>query len=686
MSSYGSAAAVLRDTAEILRPPRRLTVPEAAEQYVYLDVPGGYSGWWSNELPHYMMEPAECLTAREYEAVIFVGPAQSGKTQMLVDNWVAHTATCDPADQMVVQTAQDTARDFSRRRIDRLITHSPDLRDKALPGHADNTYDKTWRNGAILSIGWPSKNQLAGRAIGRMALTDYDRMPEDVGGEGSPFELAKKRTTTFLSRGMTMAESSPSRPVLDPRWRPSTPHEAPPSRGILGLYNTGDRRMLYGRCPECGEYFAPAPGPEAVWIPDEGTIDDRAQGAGLICTECGAVIGQERERDFKRSARWLREGQHITPAGEVYGEPRTNRRASFWMAGWFAAFASWEGIVYAYLTAEDTYQRTGDEEALKNAHNVDMAAPYIPRAQLAERGGSEWLEERREPLERYVVPDEAAFVTAAVDVQGGEIPRFIVEVYAHGAGHEQWPIDRREIRQSDRQGPDGDPAPIDPAGHPEDWDVLTREVVEATYRTSDPETEIRPRLVAVDSGGEAGVTERAYDWWRRLRRAGQQNRVVLVKGASQRTAPRLRKSYPDSTGRKDRGAGSRGDVPVWSLNTDQLKDAVWSSLQRPEPGPGYLHIPEWLGGWWLDELLAERRTEKGWQQVRKRNEALDLSVYNRAAAIILGAEKVDWSNPPPWANRDTSPDVVSRDRRRQDQAEQQRPRHPRGRRTRMRMR
>jgi phage terminase large subunit GpA-like protein len=56
---------------------------------------------------------------------------------------------------------------------------------------------------------------------------------------------------------MTLVESSPGRDILDTKWRQSSPHEAPPTTGVLSLYNRGDRRRLYWPCPHCGEYFQP---------------------------------------------------------------------------------------------------------------------------------------------------------------------------------------------------------------------------------------------------------------------------------------------------------------------------------------------------------------------------------------------------------------------------------------------
>src|SRR3546814_10085019 len=52
---------------------------------------------------------------------------------------------------------------------------------------------------------------LAGKPIPRIALTDRDRMEDDIDGEGDPFDLATKRTTSYGSFAMTLCESSPSR-------------------------------------------------------------------------------------------------------------------------------------------------------------------------------------------------------------------------------------------------------------------------------------------------------------------------------------------------------------------------------------------------------------------------------------------------------------------------------------------
>ena len=60
--------------------------------------------------------------------------------------------------------------------------------------------------------------------------------------------MALKRTQTYKSAGICIAESSPGRDYVDGKWqrRPGS-HEAPPAAGICALYNRGDRRRLYWR-------------------------------------------------------------------------------------------------------------------------------------------------------------------------------------------------------------------------------------------------------------------------------------------------------------------------------------------------------------------------------------------------------------------------------------------------------
>ena len=172
--------------------------------------------------------------------------------------------------------------------------------------------------------------------------------------------------------------------------------------------------------------------------------------------------------------------------------------------------------------------------------------------------------------------------------------------------------------------------------------------------------------MAVDSGGEDGVTDNAYKFWRKCRRDGLGKRVYLIKGDSTRRQKLITRTHPDNTGRSDRRADARGEVPVYLLQTDLLKDQLSNNLERETPGAGYIHFPDWLGEWFYEELTYEERGSDGkWRKPGKgNNEAFDLFCYAHAIAILRGYEKIrDWEQPPAWAaSQDTNPDIIDGER------------------------
>lgn len=655
MLNQETAKAARTDSGYILRAPRRMRVADAVAQYMRVPMGAGNSVPWDPLVAPYVIEPMNCLASREYDAVIFVGPARTGKTIGLIDGWVIYNVICDPADMLIIQMTEEKAREHSKKRLARTFRVSPEVVSRLSPNKNDNNvYDRTFLAGNYLKIGWPSVNIMSSSDYKCVALTDYDRFPEDIDGEGDAFSLASKRTTTFMSSGMTLVESSPGRDVKDVKWRRTSPHEAPPTTGILSLYNRGDRRRWYWPCPHCGEYFQPC-GDVVAGFRDIADPVLASEAAYIQCPFCSGRIMPEQKRELNGRGVWLRDGESINADGSRYGDPRRSRIASFWMEGPAAAYQTLSQLVYKLLTAEQEYETTGSEETLKTVINTDWGLPYLPRASMEQRK-SELLEQRAEPVPSRSVPDGVNFLVATVDVQAGRHRRFVVQVTGYGSRGERWIIDRYNITQSLRGDSDGESQRIDPASYPEDWDVLLTDVFHKSWPlASDPSQQMRLMAMAVDSGGEDGVTDNAYKFWRRCRRDGLGKRIYLFKGDSIRRAKLITRTFPDNTGRTGRRAQAAGDVPLWLLQTDALKDRVNNALWRDSPGPGYVHFPDWLGSWFYDELTYEERSSDGkWSKPgRGANEAFDLMVYAEALVILHGYEKIRWPDAPEWASRET---------------------------------
>ncbi|WP_247176982.1 phage terminase large subunit family protein [Escherichia coli] len=655
MLNQETAKAARTDSGYILRAPRRMRVADAVAQYMRVPMGAGNSVPWDPLVAPYVIEPMNCLASREYDAVIFVGPARTGKTIGLIDGWVIYNVICDPADMLIIQMTEEKAREHSKKRLARTFRVSPEVVSRLSPNKNDNNvYDRTFLAGNYLKIGWPSVNIMSSSDYKCVALTDYDRFPEDIDGEGDAFSLASKRTTTFMSSDMTLVESSPGRDVKDVKWRRTSPHEAPPTTGILSLYNRGDRRRWYWPCPHCGEYFQPC-GDVVAGFRDIADPVLASEAAYIQCPSCSGRIMPEQKRELNGRGVWLRDGESINADGSRYGDPRRSRIASFWMEGPAAAYQTLSQLVYKLLAAEQEYETTGSEETLKTVINTDWGLPYLPRASMEQRK-SELLEQRAEPVPSRSVPDGVNFLVATVDVQAGRHRRFVVQVTGYGSRGERWIIDRYNITQSLRGDSDGESQRIDPASYPEDWDVLLTDVFHKSWPlASDPSQQMRLMAMAVDSGGEDGVTDNAYKFWRRCRRDGLGKRIYLFKGDSIRRAKLITRTFPDNTGRTGRRAQAAGDVPLWLLQTDALKDRVNNALWRDSPGPGYVHFPDWLGSWFYDELTYEERSSDGkWSKPgRGANEAFDLMVYAEALVILHGYEKIRWPDAPEWASRET---------------------------------
>jgi phage terminase large subunit GpA-like protein len=415
-------------------------------------------------------------------------------------------------------------------------------------------------------------------------------------------------------------------------------------------------------------------------IPDSADLVEAAEATVMECPHCTHHIwhdgmhGEPGKHELNQTvlgnAKWVKEGQLWLPRsgddaavqGRLEGRGVRSDLAAFWLKGPAANFATWRDVVLKYLQAQEVFQRTGAQEALKTTINTDQGLPFLP-AGMEHGRLAEDVRGMAEDVGEGTVPAHVRFLVATIDVQKS---RFEVQVHGLGYGGDVTVIDRFAIRKSRRLDEDGEREPLRPASYVEDWDLLIDQVMLKTYPLADGSgREMRMRMVGCDSGGSASkkndssTTKTAYAFYRRLKQAdgaeipaGLHRRFLLLKGGSTATAPRVKISYPDSE-RRDRHAGARGDVPVLMLNTTALKDQLDAMLDRERTGGGRVRFADWLPDEFWDEMVAEARGPKGWEKLSARNEAWDLLVYCLAVALYrpIRVETLDWDEPPGWADQ-----------------------------------
>ena len=156
--------------------------------------------------------------------------------------------------------------------------------------------------------------------------------------------------------------------------------------------------------------------------------------------------------------------------------------------------------------------------------------------------------------------------------------------------------------------------------------------------------ELRVEGLGIDSGF---ATQEVYGWVR-TQSAG---RVFALKGVERGSAL---VGLPTAVDVSLGGRRLRRGAKVRTVATGLAKLELFNHLRLPAPldgapfPPGYVHLPK-VDGEYLKQLCAEqlvtRRDRRGyarreWQKTRERNEALDCYVYARAAAAILGLDRM----------------------------------------------
>lgn len=621
---FRSAYLIGSDAALALRPPARVVPSVAAEKHRHIKKLGGYSGPWRNDMTPYLVDVMDACCDRNVSMVVFMAPSQVGKTEVIL-NLLGHTILYRPADWLLIQPTKDLGKDFSGRRLDRMLEHSPDYgKELGSQKTDDTTFEKTFKNGSIITIAWPTPAQLSSRPVMIVWIDERDRMNDDIGGEGDPVQLGINRIKTYGRNGLVGVTGSPSRDD---------------GTGTVALYKAGSQEILSVVCKSCGERFTP--GFDAnrqptfdhlVYLDDAKiSIEERAQSAVLVhnIDACGGIHEHSDLSDLLRTSQW-----------EALQPGRKTR--SFWLHGLLSRFTSWSDLAHRLIEAEEHYDETGDETKLQAVYNTDFGIPYFSKNAGAARVAATDLQARAEPYKMGLIPDGVRFLTASVDV-GGD--RFDVLIHGHGEKSESWIVDRFAIRTVP-----GTRIDLEPAQYAEHWEVLVPEVFDRIVPfASDPGFGLSPVLVAVDTGGQKGVTQNAKDFYRYALGEGvPDRRIMMVKGAAARNAPPVTSPTFE---RDTKGRALKDGLKFYVLGVNELKQTIVNRMGRVLPGPGYIHTPIDMPDRYYKEMVAEQKEAGEWVR-RGANETFDLMVYCAAGYLLIQPWHVDWNDTrrlPSWA-------------------------------------
>jgi phage terminase large subunit GpA-like protein len=621
--------------AEGIRPEPSLTVSEWADLHRRLPQRSSSEpGPWRTARTPYLREILDALSAMSPALeVVLMFAAQTGKSETLL-NMLGYVVDHAPGPTLFVQPTVDTAKRFSKQRVEPLFTMTPRLVGKVAEVKTRDSRGsmlmKDFMGGVLIITGANSAVGLRSMPARYLLLDEIDGYPADVDGEGDPIGLAEARQRTFARRKTIKA---------------STPTVSGAS-AIEAAYEATDQRRYFVPCPHCDKFQLLVFG-QLTWT----KLDLPPEQAVYVCSHCEGRIEERHKREMLERGEWrptAPEGLAIDPKVRGY-----HLNGLYSPVGWL----SWGRIAKQWVEA----QKKPDK--LKVFTNTVLAETWHEKGEAPEWQG---VYKRRENYALGTVPAGGLFLTAGVDVQKD---RLIVEIVAWGRGKESWSIDYGVLA-----GNTNDLTETGPWGQLDA--LLARSFVHAGG------AEMQVLRLAVDSGYN---TSEVYTWARK-HQAG--NRVIAIKGQDSGGALI---GAPSPVEINLRGRRPIHGYKVWPVVGGIAKSELYGALRLEEPldgepfPPGWCHFPQYDDDYFKQltaEQLVSKRNKRGflvmtWSLIPGReNHVLDARVYARAAAQLVGIDRYqesDWvalegmvaggATPPQPTPRVPRPDAWLRRRR-----------------------
>lgn len=537
---------------------------------------------------------------------------------------MAYVMVETPGPMLIVMPTDEDAKAFSKERLDPMIRDNQVLSSVISETHHDgsNTLKmKSFPGGSLALVGGRVPGNVARRSIRFGFYDEINKYPASVGGkdgEGDALSLGRERLATYMSRSKSIYTCSPT----DSFGR------------ITTSYQSSDRRRPWVPCWKCGVYQV-LDFHHQVKFDTGASIARRAESSHYQCAnhDCQAPWTDVQRWASCQKAEWRADGVFTGHAG-------------FWINHLYSPWKKLSQIVGDFLRMKD------HRNQLKVFVNTNLAEVWIDKGETPSQDA---LFHRRETYpygDSAVIPQQGLFLTSAVDVQDNP-PRLEVETVAWGRGRENWSIDYRIIAE---QSLDGEPLPVTSQKL---WDRLKSEVLDRNWLHASGRT-LPIMVMVIDTGSKP---KPVYNFALRHPRLNISpsglkpyavRTVVPIKG----TDDPLKIISGVS---KEDAARKRQNIRIVHIGTHCAKQEIYDSLRaiRPNPPvqledgtgtfawvptPDCYHFPmytlEYFEGLSSETRIVDEDSGKvEYRKIGARNEPLDLKVYNRGAAAIVGIDR-----------------------------------------------
>lgn len=547
--------------------------------------------WRTSRLP-YAYAVMEALSIQDpCEKVVVMKGAQLGFSE-IGNCWVGYLIHISPGPMMIVQASLETAKRFSRQRIDPMIEACAPLRERVSENKAKDASNtmtsKSFPGGLMLVCGANSAASLRSAPIRDLMLDEVDGYPQDLAGEGNPIALAEARTSTFPNKKIYEI----STPTVEGR------------SNISAAYEDSSKQRFYLPCPRCDYKQV------LVWGQVRWDDDDVENTTHYECIECQGKIFNHEKTEMLNGGVWIADKPEVT---DVKG---FHISSLYSPVGW----RSWGSMAKMFVKATGP---EGSAELLKTFYNLYLGETFREAGEVPD---FHRLYERREEFPNYVLPRGASVITAGIDVQKDRVE---IHVVAWSRDKQRWVLGY-EIFYGDVE-------------ETEVWDVLA-DFIEREIPIAGSDMTTKISCFAIDNGyatNQVAKFARRFSKQRCFPIKGQSGLVQFV-------------GLPRKGEVTVRGKKIPSGLKIWPLGIDHEKAALYRRLafKMPEDGkaftPGFIHFPKTCDLDYFRGLCSEELKTKVvngfakfyWEKIYDRNEKLDTMVYAYGAFAIKGYDRV----------------------------------------------
>jgi phage terminase large subunit GpA-like protein len=373
-------------SAEVLKPPPKLTLTEWAERNIVLSSEDSAFGGqpYRVKIAPYQRGMQDAILEPETRKVVYWTSSQIGKTQ-LFKNAMAYFMKEDPSPMLFMLPTLDLAAKVSEQRIAPMLRDCPSLRGLVTEGgrrRGNSTLVKLFPGGALFMIGSNAPASISSMPIRIFFGDEIDRNARSAGDEGNPLKLGEKRQTTFWNAVSVFASTC------------TVEGDSP----IIDEYEESDRAKYHVPCLRCGEFqvlkWKSATQKRLIFPQDE---EPTIENTYYVCEYCEGHLYEFDKPEMLTLGEWRSERPEIR---DIRG---------FWINELYSPFSKWCDMA---RTFKEAMRRRENPELLKTFVNTALAEPWERRSRSARR-------QRADVAARRVSASVAAEGRDGVDLRRG---------------------------------------------------------------------------------------------------------------------------------------------------------------------------------------------------------------------------------------------------------------------------